>query len=152
MCLSHYRSFYTKLPIDSHRKRQQVRFNSTSSFSSEYPGPGPTDSASDSGKLRLEYLMLELEKNAPLKLVIGSFVKKLLISVKKKFEDVQSSALYGTLPKRAQRMIVLFKMIFDQPLNTEWSKVVTEMEKENLPIYFSDMCLAGDYIIRLLER
>lgn len=133
---------------------QQVRFNSTSPFNSqhpEYPGPGPSISSTERGRLRLEYLMVELEERPELKKDVYDFMELLLSIIQVHFRQNEESPLVSKMPVSAQHVIVLFRLMWNAEINAKWREVVQKMDNDHLPVYMSDLCLVGDYVLHMLS-
>lgn len=152
-----YRRLHSSVPssLIQHRpKFQQIRFNSTSPYNSQhpdYPGPGPSVSSSENGKLRLEYLMLQLEERPQLKENVYDFMELLLDLLEVNFRLMDQSPLASKLPKGAQRVIILLRLMWNAEINARWRDLVRTMDQDRLPVYLSDLCLVGDYVLGLLD-
>lgn len=134
----------------------QIRHNSSSTNfnnNSPYPGPGPTEPSSKEGKLRLEYLLLQLEHDSNLKERMLEFLDILFKKTNQYYGEVKHDhdILSKILPWSLNKFRVLLKLMFDTELTKSWSDVVQYMEGEKLPINWPDMMLVGNYFADLVE-
>ncbi len=95
--------------------------------------------------------MVELEERPELKKDVYDFMELLLSIIQVHFRQNEQSPLVSKMPVSAQHVIVLFRLMWNAEINAKWREVVQKMDNDHLPVYMSDLCLVGDYVLHMLS-
>lgn len=125
------------------------RFNSTHDWS-KYPARGPTNWKTPSGKLRLEYLMLQAVTTPEMEARVTGFIGLMLSRVKTYREDLKFDGPWKILgpvaTMKVAKIMVLFKILMDNQLVNEWSDFMDFLDENGYETTSQDIGLVGNFI------
>lgn len=132
-----------------------LRMQSTHDWS-KYPARGPTDWKTPAGKLRLEYLMLQAVETPEVEARVVSFMSLMLQRVKKYRSELTFDGPWRVLgpeaTMRVAKIIVLFKVLMDQQLVTEWSDFMDFLDNHGFETTSQDIGLVGNFVADWLNQ
>lgn len=121
---------------------------------STYPPPGPKSCSTEQGRLRLEYLMQELNKpsNALLKVQVYEFLNKMMITINKQEAEMEQKRYAAWIPASVRQMAAFWKAGFQSDITEEGLDVMDRINLAGYSVRMTDVMLVFDYVTDIYYR